>query len=194
MKILAFETANRYCSVAFAENDKLIAFKTASAISQQSEELFGLIQEALDGEQLTNIDVIATNIGPGSFTGARIGVAAANGLKIALPQCKLCGLTTLELLSCHARNQDYVTIMSAGKNEYYYQIAGGDIVCVEQYRLDELLAAHPTHELIKYDEHHTPSASDIIQYLAIHDLESRFTDSLTPLYIKPPHITVAKLV
>lgn len=191
MKILSFETANRFCSAAFAIDGKLVDYQEASALSQQSEELFTLVKKVLGFHQLRDVDVVATNIGPGSFTGVRIGIAAANGLKIALPHLRLCGLTTLELLSCYATQSQYITIMPAGQGDFYCQINTQDILCLSEEELGQLLLRHPNHQIIRLDQAPQLSAKTILQRIFLHHYSDKCVENLAPLYIKPPHITTS---
>lgn len=85
MLTLALDTANDRVAVALAGDDKAVV--RAEVISRgHAERLFPLIDEVLAsaGTEIEEIARIAVNIGPGSFTGIRIAVAAARGLGLAL--------------------------------------------------------------------------------------------------------------
>lgn len=86
MKILAIDTSTKYLSLAVADCDKILAgFNEREAMKHSS-----MLMLAIDGVlkksnlKLKNIDAIALSIGPGSFTGLRIGVAACKGINLAL--------------------------------------------------------------------------------------------------------------
>ena len=92
MRILAVDTATPLSSVAILEDGQLSAEATlppqspnevaVSAKSTHSETVIQLIQSVLDGahRRLSEIDAIAVSIGPGSFTGLRIGLALVKGI------------------------------------------------------------------------------------------------------------------
>ena len=81
--ILHIETATKNCSVALSESGKMIALKEHYAQNfSHSEQLHGFIQDVMGEAQMSmsSIDAVAVSKGPGSFTGLRIGVAAAKGI------------------------------------------------------------------------------------------------------------------
>ena len=86
MKILGIETSTRYLSVAIAEDEKILASLYGKDALQHATLLIPTIDKALKKSalKLKNIDAIAVSIGPGSFTGLRIGIAVCKGINIAL--------------------------------------------------------------------------------------------------------------
>ena len=100
MKILALETSTLTGSVVLVDDSKVIAETTLSVSVQHSERLMPAIEELLKNSttDISEIDLFAVSQGPGSFTGLRIGIAAAQGL--ALSQNKpIVGISTLEALA-----------------------------------------------------------------------------------------------
>lgn len=99
LTILALESSGRTCSVAISSGDRLRA-ETFSAARGQAEALLPAIRQTMidSGLDWPDIDLLAVTVGPGSFTGLRIGLAAARGLALAraLP---LIGVTTPDLLA-----------------------------------------------------------------------------------------------
>ncbi|OGW75867.1 MAG: tRNA (adenosine(37)-N6)-threonylcarbamoyltransferase complex dimerization subunit type 1 TsaB [Omnitrophica bacterium RBG_13_46_9] len=84
MKILAIDTSTEYLGLAIAEDDKILgSFREGQGMKHSS-----LLMPSIDGLlakchlRLKNIEVIALSIGPGSFTGLRIGVAACKGINL----------------------------------------------------------------------------------------------------------------
>ena len=100
MKILAFDTANNTCSVALLCDDKVMAYASETSPAKQAERLFPLIEQVFtsSGYSYNDIDIIAVTIGPGSFTGIRIGLATARGIALA-SGIPLLGVNTLEALA-----------------------------------------------------------------------------------------------
>ena len=80
--ILNIETATAICSVAIGENNKILASRTLKGRQTHAAKLTLLIEECLTevGITLHDLDAIAVSIGPGSYTGLRIGLSTAKGL------------------------------------------------------------------------------------------------------------------
>lgn len=98
--ILALDTATKRCSVALADGARTLAFREEeSERHTHAERLNVFIQEVLNDARLTmaGLDAVAVGIGPGSYTGLRIGLSAAKGLCFAL-RIPLIGMSTLEVL------------------------------------------------------------------------------------------------
>ncbi len=83
--ILAVDTSATPVSCAILQDDRLIASYYAHTKSTHSQTLMSMIEHALQINNLTmnDIDALAVNNGPGSFTGVRIGVSAVKGLAFA---------------------------------------------------------------------------------------------------------------
>ncbi|MCE2509466.1 MAG: tRNA (adenosine(37)-N6)-threonylcarbamoyltransferase complex dimerization subunit type 1 TsaB [Alphaproteobacteria bacterium] len=100
MKILAFDTAARACSAALFEDGRILASRLREMERGQAEVLLDVVQEVLAeaGASFAGLDRLATTLGPGSFTGLRVGLAAARGLALAgdLP---VVGVTTFEAVA-----------------------------------------------------------------------------------------------
>jgi tRNA threonylcarbamoyladenosine biosynthesis protein TsaB len=84
--ILQIETATASCSVALAEEGNIIALKEQTGQSIHASHLTLFIDEVMKatGKKYTDLDAIAVSMGPGSYTGLRIGVSTAKGLCFAL--------------------------------------------------------------------------------------------------------------
>lgn len=85
MKLLALETSTQVCAVAITEGQLLIAEYRLNLKNLHSERLFGAIDKLLAdaGMRLQDLSAVAVAAGPGSFTGLRIGAAAAKGIAFA---------------------------------------------------------------------------------------------------------------
>ena len=98
--ILHIDTTTKKCSVALAQDGELMIQKELlSEEFSHSEQLHPFIEEVLkeSGLKLSSLSAIAISKGPGSYTGLRIGVAAAKGLCFAL-DLPLIALNTLEIM------------------------------------------------------------------------------------------------
>ncbi|MFQ8760403.1 MAG: tRNA (adenosine(37)-N6)-threonylcarbamoyltransferase complex dimerization subunit type 1 TsaB [Intestinimonas sp.] len=100
MKILALESSATAASVAVCEDETLLAQSFQHSGLTHSRTLMPMCRDLLEncGLTLEEMEVVAVAAGPGSFTGLRIGVAAAKGL--AWPGDKPCaGVSTLEAMA-----------------------------------------------------------------------------------------------
>jgi tRNA threonylcarbamoyladenosine biosynthesis protein TsaB len=98
---LAIDTAGSRCSVALvAAGGRLLASRDPEIGRGHAERLMGLVAETLaqGGAAYSDLARIAVSVGPGSFTGLRVGVAAARGLALAL-RIPAVGVSTLEALA-----------------------------------------------------------------------------------------------
>ncbi|MCI6615769.1 tRNA (adenosine(37)-N6)-threonylcarbamoyltransferase complex dimerization subunit type 1 TsaB [Ruminococcus sp.] len=122
MKILAVDTSATAASVAVAEENKLIGEFSINTALTHSQTLIPMIDELLKntGLSVNDIDAVAVNAGPGSFTGVRIGVAAVKG--IAFPKNLPCvSVSTLESMAYNMLGNDCVvcSVMDARCSQVY---------------------------------------------------------------------------
>ncbi len=133
MIVLAIDTAGVDCSAALYDSaaGRVLSAVTETIGKGHAERLMAIIDDVLAkaNVQLKAIDRIAVMIGPGSFTGIRVGVAAARGLALALGRESV-GVTTLETMarSYLAANpgSPVVAAMDAKRNEVYTQAFSAD--------------------------------------------------------------------
>ena len=129
MKILAFETSAKAASVALLENGKLLGENYQNTGLTHSQTLMVMAEDMLKSCGLTakDVDAVAVAAGPGSFTGVRIGVAAAKGFAWG-GELPCYGVSTLEAM---ARNlgvwEGYVVpAMDARRSQVYTAIFHAD--------------------------------------------------------------------
>lgn len=86
MRILALDTATSACTVAVVDGDNVLAELSLQVPRAHSTRLMPLIAQAIaeSGLLRTELDALAVGVGPGSFTGLRIGLATVKGLAFAL--------------------------------------------------------------------------------------------------------------
>jgi tRNA threonylcarbamoyladenosine biosynthesis protein TsaB len=142
MRILAVDTSTFVGTVAVLRDGELLSESSASVRASHGETLLPRLALALEqaGIKLADIDLFAVGLGPGSFTGVRIGVATAKGLALAENK-PLVGVTSLRVI---ARGMAAGTLravaVDAHKGEVYcalYELA-------DEGALRELIA--PFHE------------------------------------------------
>jgi tRNA threonylcarbamoyladenosine biosynthesis protein TsaB len=128
MRLLALDTSTFVGTVAVVRDGELLSEWSASVRATHGETLLPQLSRALEhaGLALSDIDLFAVGIGPGSFTGVRIGVATAKGLALA-EQKPLVGVTSLRVI---ARGMSggalRVSAVDAHKGELYcalYELA-----------------------------------------------------------------------
>lgn len=154
--ILAADTSTSVCTVAvcrFADDDEVRGAILAEAVVESgrlhSERLVGMVDWALSaaGLSLPDIDMLAVGIGPGSFTGLRIGVATFKGLALGA-SLGLVGVSSLDALARLAPVQHgtVAVLLDARMGEVFgalYQVSQGHVTRLTQERacpIEELLA------------------------------------------------------
>src|SRR3989338_5286733 len=122
MKILAIETSTLSGSVALLEDEQLIAESTTCIKKTHAERLLPSIKNLLDSAhtKIEDIDGFALTIGPGSFTGLRIGLSTIKGLSWSLNK-PVVGVSTLEALAMNLPYSDkpVCPMLDARKKEVY---------------------------------------------------------------------------
>jgi len=141
MKILAYDTSNKFLSVAVLDEEELLSNFHKDIGIKHSSMLMPTIDKTLKRAhlELKNIDAIALNIGPGSFTGLRIGVAVAKALSLAT-NIPVIGVPSLDVIAHNYTNQEgYISIvLDARKSKVYsaiYESASGEISRISEYLL-----------------------------------------------------------
>lgn len=121
MKILAVDTSSKLCSVAILEDTNLIKKLELDNGLTHSETLMPLIQQILKECNLTlnNIDLLVSDIGPGSFTGIRIGVASCKAFSDSL-NIPCIGISSLEVLAYNIKNDGIICSTIDCKNDNCY--------------------------------------------------------------------------
>ena len=122
MLILAFETSAKAASVALTENGKLLAESYQNTGMTHSQTLMVMAEDLLKqcGKTVSDLSAVAVAEGPGSFTGVRIGVAAAKGMAWGA-ELPCYGVSTLEAMAeSLGIFQGYVCpVMDARRSQVY---------------------------------------------------------------------------
>lgn len=121
--ILCIETATRAGSIALLRGSRLLSKRTGDAARSHSTDLLQLIRESLEegGASLQEVDLFAVALGPGSFTGLRIGIATVKSLASTLER-RTVGVPTLEAVALSAGRRARVeALLPAGRGELFAQ-------------------------------------------------------------------------
>ena len=191
MLTLAFDTATEVATSALVADGEVLG-ERASRAATLLEDVDALLRQG--GARPVDLDALAVGIGPGSFTGLRIGLAVARGLALAL-DLRGAGVSTLEVLAAGAPGA--VPIIDARRREVFTLVGGtpavmapsalevpAGTVCVGdgalRYRslLEERGAVVPPAE----DERHRPRA----RFHAALAGDLGPVDSIEPLYLRVP--------
>ncbi|MBO2526971.1 MAG: tRNA (adenosine(37)-N6)-threonylcarbamoyltransferase complex dimerization subunit type 1 TsaB [Clostridiales bacterium] len=158
MRILAFETSAKAASVALMEEERLLGEYYLNCGQTHSRTLMQMAQELLENCALTPSDVtaVACAAGPGSFTGVRIGVAAAKGFAWGR-ELPCVGVSTMEGMAQQAAIFDGIICcaMDARREQVYnalFSCEGGRLTRLTEDRaisLEELEQELKTHEKAK---------------------------------------------
>jgi len=128
MIVLALDTAGVDCAAAVYDSgsDTMLGEASDMIGKGHAEHLMGIVDRVLAqaGKKLAMVERIAVTIGPGSFTGIRVGVAAARGFALAL-NIPTVGVTTLETMAAAQRvktpGRAVLAAMDAKRAEIYLQ-------------------------------------------------------------------------
>ncbi|MDQ0318723.1 tRNA threonylcarbamoyl adenosine modification protein YeaZ [Pararhizobium capsulatum DSM 1112] len=134
MIVLALDTAGTGCFAALYDSteNRILGSAGADIGRGHAEQLMAFIDEALvaSGKALSDVERVAVTIGPGSFTGIRVGVAAARGFALALAVPAV-GVSRLAALAAAARErnpgQSVAVVMDAKRDEVYCQMFSADL-------------------------------------------------------------------
>jgi tRNA threonylcarbamoyladenosine biosynthesis protein TsaB len=131
MRVLAIDTALSACSVAVLDTERgaVTASDSLQMTRGHAEAVMPLIARVMDEAQLDFADLhrVAVTVGPGSFTGLRVGIAAARGIALAAGKPAI-GLSTLAAFAApHIAENDrsmVVSVIDARHGQVYLQIFG----------------------------------------------------------------------
>lgn len=124
MTLLAIDTSANLCAVCVWKDNAAIVSITQDIGTGHAELLMGMIDEALAqaGKNYADLTRIGVVIGPGSFTGVRVGVSTARGLALAL-NIPAVGITTLEGLAREAQSRhpgcSVLAVIDARRDQFY---------------------------------------------------------------------------
>lgn len=184
MKILHLETSSKNCSVAISDGPELLCLcEELSDNYKQSESLHTFVQWALEGADITlrDLDAVSLGMGPGSYTGLRIGASAAKGFCFGL-EIPLIAVNSLETMIKPFLGGDYdliIPMVDARRSEVYTAIYDGQSGKQEQPTsalvLDETSFNNLTDKKILFVGDGAAKAKDILNLP-----DADFNDSVYP--------------
>lgn len=121
MKVLSVETSGKVCAVALTEDNNLIKEELIEDENTHSVKLMPLVDKLLKetNTNINDIDLFACDIGPGSFTGIRIGVSTIKAF-LDVTNKKAVGVTSLEIFAENVKEDGIICSLVDAKNENVY--------------------------------------------------------------------------
>ena len=131
MKILHIETSSKNCSVAISDGEELLCVcEEVSENYKQSESLHTFVEWALEGAEITlqDLDAVSLGMGPGSYTGLRIGASSAKGFCYGL-KIPLIAVNSMETMVEPFLDQNFdciIPLLDARRMEVYTAVFDGN--------------------------------------------------------------------
>jgi len=124
VRVLVIDTALEACTAAVFDNEVVLGLRAETMVRGHSERLGGFVRDAVAeaGGGFGAIDRIGVTVGPGSFTGLRVGLAFAQGLGAAL-DCPVVGISTLMAMawSVDSGRGRTAAVIDARRGQVYLQ-------------------------------------------------------------------------
>lgn len=147
MYILAIDTTYKFSSVAIGNGTEILSYISGKEEMNHLKSIISIIDDSLKkaGITIAQIDRIAVTVGPGSFTGIRIGISVARAIAQAL-NLQVYPVSTLKTISIESEFEGYICpIINARRKQVYgglYKKNNGMIVNIipeKQYMLEDLI-------------------------------------------------------
>jgi len=222
VRILAFDTAMSACSAALWENGAVCARRFEAMARGQAEALVPMITDLMDeaGIKFSGLDLIAVTVGPGAFTGLRIGLAAARGMALAAAVPCL-GITTLEAVAEGVPEEErtgapLLVVLTTKRQDVYAQVFDARLAPLSSPRVllpDKLMEMVPAGRVVVAGD----AAGEVVALLGTRGIDAapstaaglpdaamiaaiaarRWTPgdevaAPTPLYLRPPDAKIPK--
>ena len=157
--ILAIETAVEKVSVALGDSRGVLATASVTSDRRHAESLTPMIQFACEhaGVPVANISAIAVDIGPGLFTGMRVGMATAEMMAWSLdvPVVPVCSLDVLAA-SMWQTDDTVVAALDARRGELYWALYRPDPVARTMVRVTEPVVSSPEDMIVHVNDRSEP--------------------------------------
>lgn len=217
--VLALDAAGSGCSVAVGVGERIANIERVEISQRQAERILPMADDVLSRAGLppSALDLVAVTVGPGSFTGIRVGLAAAKGITLATG-ARLVGVSSFDAVAAiHAkRGCSLLVALESRREDLYVQLFGtrcdpvgkpattaaglADLVCAAigeaplriagdaAPRAAALLAGRPLTTVL------SDSPSDAVGALraALYQLRrGEQNTAARPLYIRTPNVTLS---
>lgn len=141
MRILSITTSSNICSTAILEDDIILKQLNIDNAKTHSENLMPLLQQILADTKLklADIDYLACDIGPGSFTGIRIGISSIKAIS-EITNIPICAVSSLEGLAGQASTSSglIVSLIDARNDQAYCGIFNKDFSIEDSFIADSM--------------------------------------------------------
>jgi len=220
MRILAFDSSGNGCSAALLAENRIVAHEADGIAHGQAERLVPMIARVLKAGGLgaADLDLIAVTVGPGAFTGVRIGIATAQGLALATGRPAL-GLSSFETVAAAVpdallRERALAVALDSRRAELYLQafdagrmpLGPGALVAPDAWRgwapetplvlagdgAERLGSALADRDHVRAPGPGTPDARVLAQLAARRWRAGETPPRLEPLYLHGADVTVAR--
>ena len=186
MKILALETSAKAVSAAVSENGRILASGYQDTGLTHSRTLMPIVEHILKNTdmKLADMDAIAVAVGPGSFTGIRIGVAAAKGLAFSVDKPAV-GVSTLAAMARNVAFADGLVVcaMDARRNQVYNANFAAENGTLTRLTPDRAISLADLAEEVRNDPRPITLVGD-----GAHLVSAYFTEQGLPCRLAPPHL------
>jgi len=115
-KVLAIDTSTSRTSVAIIEDGKIVYSGFKDGATAHGPSLPALVQEAL---AVSDVDEVVVGMGPGPFTGLRVGIAFAQSFALAR-EIPVRGVCSLDAIAAQIKENDFIITVDARRNEVYW--------------------------------------------------------------------------
>ena len=115
-KVLAIDTSTSRTSVAIIEDAKVLYSGFRDGATAHGPSLPALVQEALS---ISDVDEVVVGMGPGPFTGLRVGIAFAQSFALAR-QIPVRGVCSLDAIAAQIKENDFIITVDARRKEVYW--------------------------------------------------------------------------
>jgi tRNA threonylcarbamoyladenosine biosynthesis protein TsaB len=219
VRLAAIDTSTALGSIALFDGDTLVAEDSRRVSNAHGESLLPMVDALFQrvGWRAGDVNRWAVGIGPGSFTGTRIGLATAKGI-VLVTGADLVGVTSLDAIALGLAESGaaVASVVDAGKGEVFLQVRlDSDLLLAPAHvrvedapvRVGELSRGHPvvvageagsrldwsplmSVRLVPGPPHDLPRASTVGRIALERPADD--ADGLEPLYVRPPEITMPR--
>lgn len=198
MQYLAIDTTTLEIKLAIYNTENQETFQIIEHVGRkQSEKLHIKIKEILETNNLkvSDLNTIVVNLGPGSYTSLRLGIATAKGLALPFKHINVVGVDSFKMMEeLYAKQESDAIMLENNASQLYLQTNGQQVIIAPEEVKEYLTEGQKVfgtgfeeykEHLAKYDLQENTGkieAIDLINYAIKHDLSDK---PLEPLYIKP---------